>query len=190
MDLGGHHGESISCWRRRLGSRSREWDVISIEADSTAYAVLRSNSQDLMKHFNRLTLLHACASRQFGIRTFYEHSRNDVAGSSTANIHKAKEWNSRFGGTTKEMNVTEIDISCLYVDLAKQYNLIVIKIDIEGGEYEVLPKLIDVIDPGKTPIIYGEFHDKKVGISADCTKKLKRDLESIQIKWEEWNAME
>lgn len=172
-----------------LGIRAREWDVISIEADSNAYSVLNKNCQGLMQHFNRLTLLHACVSTQFGIRTFYEHSRNDVAGSSTANIHKAKEWNARFGGTTKEVNVTEIDISCLYVDLSKQYDLIVVKIDIEGGEYEVLPKLIDVIDPGRTPIIYGEFHDRKVGISTNCTEKIKMDLKSNQIRWKEWNAM-
>lgn len=190
LDLGAHHGESILCWAKRLGPRAKDWDVISVEADSNAYAVLAKNREGLKKYFNRVSLLHACASSQFGLRSFYEHSRNDIAGSSTANVKKAKEWNSRFGGSTKEVTVTEINIAALYSDLTRQYNLIVVKIDIEGGEYEVLPRLIEVIDSGKTPVIYGEFHDKKVGLSTDHTNEIKESLRRVQVGWKEWNAME
>ena len=45
-----------------------------------------------------------------------------------------------------------------------KYDEIIIKMDIEGAEYDILPSLIEVLDNSKTKQFYIEFHNKKVGL--------------------------
>ena len=95
-----------------------------------------------------------------------------------------------FGGISQEVRRQTFCLNTFYEHALRLYNLIVIKMDIEGSEYEVLARFYDKIIPSKTPIIYIEFHDIKAGFSERSTEAVKECYARKSVKLMPWNALD
>jgi len=72
-----------------------------------------------------------------------------------------------------------IDFSDWIAKTFKPEDFIVVKMDIEGAEYDVLEKLIETNIIEHINIIYIEWHQKKCGIDTMRHKRLKKKLKAI-----------
>lgn len=107
---------------------------------------------------------------------------NFMAGASTLNKKKA-EWNERVHKKQGEITVDSLDFSNFILKNFSKEDNIVVKMDIEGAEYEVLEKMIkdDSIDYLDELIV--EFHDDRTGMDS---KIIKEKLKERSLKVKEW----
>jgi len=105
-----------------------------------------------------------------------------MAGASTLNKKKA-EWNERVHEKQGEITVDSLDFSNFILKNFSKEDHIVVKMDIEGAEYEVLEKMIkdDSIDYLNELIV--EFHDDRTGMDS---KTIKEKLKERSLKVKEW----
>jgi len=119
LDLGSHVGASVLFFARRYPEAS----IIAVEADPLNFAKLRYNVGQLP----RVKLVHAAAAPERGAITLYSSGGVDSWKSSTR----------RFTPWQQPVEVLAVRIDDLLAEQRAQAP-IVVKIDIEGAEYEVL----------------------------------------------------
>jgi len=190
MDLGSHTGSSLRKWQDLVINDIEHWSVACVEADGRAYSHLLGYIESEQNEFSHVTPFHAVVSESddFAI-PFFEDSTNLHIGSSTANPQKAAVWNKKWGGNVKKVSRQVFSLNSLYLKIQDLYDLIIVKMDIEGSEYEVLPAFLDIVSPVKTPFILIEFHDKKVGVSRQITESLISRYSKKNIKMVDWDAL-
>jgi len=120
--------------------------------------------------------------------TFYqiENLRDGMeSGASTLNEKKAKSHNNVI---VHELKVEAIDFSEWVFNNFDPEDEIVLKMDIEGSEYEVLHKMIDDGTIKFINKLYIEFHWQKVGLTKSDHNYLLERLGDIEIQ--EWDAIQ
>lgn len=184
-DLGSHWGESIEMFRKKLKT-PKEWDVISVEASTLNVNKLAENASYEANYFNEITIFNAFVYHQEKEIEFFEYKDEFHSAGSTysktkfdINSKKKPEYNNLPHNILKPdiFNIVES-----YKENLDKYDEIIIKMDIEGAEYDVLPSLIDVLDSSKTKQFYIEFHNKKVGLDPNVDEKFISLIEEKNIK--------
>jgi len=166
-DLGAHWGESIQVFRKKL-ENPKEWDVISVEASALNVNKLTENASYEANYFNKITIFNAFVYHEEKEIEFFEY--RDEFHSAGSTYSKTKfDLNSKKKPEYENLphNILKPDIFNIvesYKENLKNYDEIIIKMDIEGAEYDILPSLIEVLDNSKTKQFYIEFHNKKVGL--------------------------
>lgn len=166
-DLGAHWGESIQVFRKKL-ENPKEWDVISVEASALNVDKLTENASYEANYFNKITIFNAFVYHEEKEIEFFEY--RDEFHSAGSTYSKTKfDLNSKKKPEYENLphNILKPDIFNIvesYKENLKNYDEIIIKMDIEGAEYDILPSLIEVLDNSKTKQFYIEFHNKKVGL--------------------------
>tara|TARA_R110002110_G_scaffold132910_2_gene314913 strand:+ start:1966 stop:2520 length:555 start_codon:yes stop_codon:yes gene_type:complete len=120
--------------------------------------------------------------------TFYQiENRRDgkESGASTLNETKARGHKNV---KVHELKVEAIDFSTWIVDNFSPDDEIILKMDIEGSEYEVLSKMIDDETINYINKLYIEFHWQKIGLDKEDHDHLLEKLGDLEI--EEWDAMQ
>ncbi len=179
-DLGAHWGESIQYFRKKFAD-PKEWDVISVEASTLNVNKLAENASYEANYFNEITIFNAFVYHEEKEIEFFEYKDEFHSAGSTYSKTKF-DLNSKKKPEYANLphNVLKPDIFNIvesYQENLDKYDEIIIKMDIEGAEYDILPSLIKVLDSSKTKQFYIEFHNKKVGLNESV------DLEYIdQIK--------
>ena len=174
-DLGAHWGESIQMFRKKL-ENPKEWDVISVEASTLNVDKLTENASYEANYFNKITIFNAFVYHEEKEIEFFEY--RDEFHSAGSTYSKTKfDLNSKKKPEYENLphNILKPDIFNIvesYKENFKNYDEIIIKMDIEGAEYDVLPSLIEVLDNSKTKQFYIEFHNKKVGLKPSVDDKL------------------
>lgn len=89
----------------------------------------------------------------------------------------------------KKIQVESVDLASFLKFASFIYDDIVLKLDVEGAEYEILENLIesDVIDVVSK--LYCEFHGEKIGVDQDRHDRLVERL-STKLEQEEWDALD
>ena len=98
----------------------------------------------------------------------YNHETRTAVGASTLISHNFNTQMNQEGALT----VSLMSLSELLKNLSSQFNFFVLKLDVEGSEYEILMDLIDTKSINLVRILYVEFHSKYYH------KAKRRDLES------------
>lgn len=113
----------------------------------------------------------------------------DADGSSLIESKKIDSLGKISNQDCPKIQVECIDLSDVIKAAAKQYDYIVLKLDIEGAEYDVLEKLIkdDLIKHIK--IIYAEFHWHKCGFDEKRHSTLIDTLKK-QTQVVDWDALD
>ena len=166
-DLGAHWGESIKMFRKKL-KNPKEWDVISVEASTLNVDKLSENASYEANYFNEITIFNAFVYNEEKEIEFFEYKDEFHSAGSTYSKTKF-DLNSKKKPEYENLphNVLNPDIFNIVESYKKnldKYDEIIIKMDIEGAEYDILPSLIEVLDNSKTKQFYIEFHNKKVGL--------------------------
>ena len=87
------------------------------------------------------------------------------------------------------IKVNAIDFSQWIIDNFSKDDYIVLKLDIEGAEYEVLNKMMDDESIKYINDFYGEWHQQKIGLSKDEHRRIIGRLEEYGLgDMKYWNA--
>lgn len=184
-DLGAHWGESIEFFRKKIDN-PKEWNVICVEPSPLNCEKLMENASYEANYFNEITIFNAFAFHEDKEIEFFEYTDDFHSAGSTYSKSKF-DFNSRKKPEYKNLahNILKPDIFNIvesYKESLDKYDEILIKMDIEGAEYDILPSLIKVLDPNKTKQFYCELHSRKVGLSPEVDKKIMSEFEELGIK--------
>lgn len=82
-----------------------------------------------------------------------------------------------------------IDLPKLLISLSSDYSDIILKLDVEGAEYEILKKMLDDNSICKISKLYIEFHWQKMGLDFDMHKDIVTKV-SKHVEINKWDASE
>lgn len=156
-----------------------DFDVISFEPNPI-----------LWRYFNKLptTLIKKGISNDSRAREF-KIDYIDADGSSLITTKKII-----FDPKTDDSKVKSIKIDCVRLsqfleDIYKKYEVVVLKLDVEGAEYEILEDLISKNLVSKLHLLYIEFHWQKCKYPEEKHNKLIAKLDKL-VHYKEWDALE
>lgn len=184
-DLGAHWGESIEMFRKKFDN-PKEWDVICVEPSSLNCEKLMENASYEANYFNEITIFNAFAFHEDKEIEFFEYTDDFHSVGSTYSKTKF-DLNSKLKSGYENLphNILKPDVFNIvesYKENLDKYEEILIKMDIEGAEYDILPSLIEVLDESKTKEFYVELHNVKVGVDPLIDNNLISLIENKNIK--------
>lgn len=172
IDCGAHCG----CSRRKWNKLHPGYEIFSFEPDPELCA---RNPQ----------LINKAVSIENGGSLFYKFGID--GGSSLekarADIMKVRKPNYF---PLEVIEVATIDLNNFILTNFKSEDYVVLKLDIEGAEYKVLPHLIEHGGINLVKELYIEWHDTRVGIPESTNYELTSILASKMLTPETWDAME
>lgn len=144
VDLGAHIGATVLFFATQFPSAR----IVAAEPDPVNFAKLRQN----VGFMPQVTLVNTAVSEQEGMIPFYSAGRLD--GWKSSSMRPASLWQQQIEVQSATLDQLLVDAGVVSVDL--------LKIDIEGGEYEVLRSFAGL---GSVQTIVGEAHPKLMGSS-------------------------
>lgn len=175
IDCGGYDG----CSAIKFMLQNPQFDSITFEPNPA-----------LWPHYADVptTLIKKAAYTHSGSVTF-TIDETDADGSSLVESKKI-DWHGKVANEEcPKIEVSCVDISQLVRKAATQYQKIVLKLDIEGAEYDVLEKLLKEDLIKHLTSIYAEFHWQKCGFSESRHNELISALQQ-QTQVAEWDALD
>jgi FkbM family methyltransferase len=181
LDCGGNDGCSVRKFRRLYDRRER-FHVYSFEPNPQ----YRHRYDGLRNH----TLVPAAVDDREGVADFYL-DREDGDGS-TLFKEKLGRDEGGWGVLDREtpIQVETIDLSAWIRKHLPPDAHVVLKLDIEGAEYNVLEKM--ALDGTLAPIrhLLVEWHWNRVGVLRERHDRVVRLLAEAGVPWEPWDARE
>jgi FkbM family methyltransferase len=161
LDLGANIGVSVLWFHRRYP----EAEIHAVEPDRRSLAKLQRN----IGHLPQVTVHHAAVAGEDGERTFYE-SRRGWSSSLTA------EATDRGRATT----VKAVTIPALLKERLGRDRVDILKMDVEGAEWEILPRLrlADLAD-----VVAGELHPGLLGDDAAEREALRHGFGGLDVSY-------
>ena len=173
IDCGANIGQSITLFNR-LYEDSKDYKIYSFEGNPGLINVINKTHKKLIDE-GKLEVFNKAVWKRDGEIKFYI-SHGDTLGSST----NKNKWNVK---ETNYIIVESINLSKWIKENFNKNDFIVLKMDIEGAEYEVVPHML------KTGVIsyinefYIEGHYHKI-LPKEKQVKLKKLNEEIKIECE------
>ena len=149
IDGGAHKGESLKAFLTYYPDDPRSYDVYSFEANP----ILIDNLQDIVKGTG-IELIEKAIWTGDGYIDFYSgasYSGTLMRNKTTGNLD-----------INNPVSVESIDFSKWVKDTFSDDDYIILKLDIEGGEYDVLEKMIDDGNIKYIDKLYVEWHAGKL----------------------------
>ena len=181
-----------------------DFDFIMIEQNENCISFLENKYKDLIEN-NKIRLIPKAAftnsdgANLFGLQEYSEvrdfQNPTTVNGNLTSQgASILKNHNSKYYGSKvkNSMSVETFSFSKLLKSESKNYNLIIVKMDIEGGEYEVLENLISKRQLNLMHTLYLEFHshfmdEKNRNIYKEKEKKIIEKIKNSSLHFRQWN---
>ena len=183
IDGGAFDGASV----RKFMCEYKDWSEYEIYSfEVNPYMIKRyKNFLDTLsiKVQNKINLIEKALWVEDTTQTFkYKNGYN-----SSGHLSPVKKQGSMSGN----IQVNCVNLMKWVKDNFKTSDYIVLKLDIEGAEYEIFKKILETPDNIKYfNKIVGEFHDKKVSTEHPKSETIIKDLKEKNIIWEEWEAIE
>lgn len=179
LDCGGHVGESIMHFKKTPLYSNMKWDIHTFEPyEELADKMLCRDDKDVTLHRS------AVWTHDGEIDFYLTDGRSDYYGvedvpwgSSTL----MKEKTSGNVNPDRKETVPCVDIAAFTEKHGKDADLIILKMDIEGAEYDVLEHMLETGVMNKINVLMIEYHHRKVKISLWRHLKLKRRLKKLGI---------
>jgi FkbM family methyltransferase len=179
VDCGGHDGCSIRRFIKDFDPEGR-FEMVTFEPNDS-YATCYSN-------LSRHRVIEAAVYDRDGFQNFFL-DREDGDGSTLCE-HKLTRENGGFGtlDTANPVTVRTIDLSKWFRQNTRLFDYVILKLDVEGAEYDVLEKMIRDGTIRRVNHLFIEWHWMKVGVPHDRHLKLVRALERRHLPILEWDA--
>jgi FkbM family methyltransferase len=176
LDCGAHMGESVAMFLRKVAF-AEKYEIHSFECNPSSIAFFNSI------HGSKTNVtLHKKAvwTNNAGIN-FY------LGSSPGCSVIKSE----KSGNLDKEnpIFVQSISLSDFIKENFDIDDNIVLKIDIEGAEYDVLPDLIQTGAIKYIKNLFGEWHQAKIDLPIESHDKLVENLKSNGLRMREWCAI-
>ena len=162
LDCGANIGQSVDAWYL-CNEDAKEYEIYSFEPSKRLINVLRQN----LKKYNNVTVVNKVVwSHNEGVR--FEDCGNESSSTESDKMSGgATTWNSP--------KFSSVDLAAFIKDKFSPEDKIVLKVDIEGGEYHLIPHLIETGAINYVDEIYMEIHAAKLS-----TKTIDDDLRLIE----------
>ena len=174
LDCGGHQGNSVRKFRSEFDPEG-VWEIHSFEPNPS----FREHYTNFANH----TLHQAAVWTENGTISFF---LDDSSGAGSSILRDKTT-----GGLAYDqpMTVDSIDLDLWIKENVAPDDYVILKMDIEGAEYEVLEKLIGSESIKKVSEIYVEWHWGRIGgMTRKAHDQLLRRLER-QILVQDWCAL-
>jgi len=185
LDCGANNGSSVRKFRR-IREDSDDFEVFSFEPNEVFEKEIILTGA---KYINKAVWI------EDGIIPFYVVSvdkyGNDSRRTGASSANKAKsDWNLKFHKEVEACDVSSIDMSNWILSNFEERDYIILKMDIEGSEYDVLEKMIGDGSMSFIDELWIEFHWSKCGVSKQRHDELVRKINTFKIKldphWDGW----
>lgn len=185
IDCGAHNGSSVRKFKSLIHN-AFEYKLFSFEANPVFFEEIEKTGTTLLKK----AVWVENGKKDFFIVTKDKYNSEDMrTGASTLNQTK-NEWNLKAHKETTSFEVDTVDFSSWLSNNFTKDDFIILKMDIEGSEYEVLNKMIEDDTISLINELWIEFHYKKCGVSEEQHKNLINKLKKIDLKLDQtWNSM-
>jgi len=180
LDCGSHLGESVKKFKYQLGRV--DYDYYMFEPNTFLFEQIEANPEfDSCKKFN------VAVSNRDEVVKFWGCTKNKSSVGSTLEKSKA-DWD----GITQDdyIEIQAIDLSKFIQDSFSKDDHIVLKLDVEGAEYDVLDKLFETGVIGYIDELYCEFHTQ--WLSSEFVQReadLRKKLQEIGLTINYWDAL-
>lgn len=179
LDCGTHYGEGLNDFIQRYNI-DKNWEVYSFEPNKYLW----------QEHFNN----NPHTNIQYINKAIYIHDDTIVFNIAYPNTDASSIYGKHIGDSLyNSVEVQCIDLSKFILDNFSKDDFIVVKMDIEGAEYEVLRKMIKDESLNYINDIYVEFHSHKDeyailenGENKESTFKLIDEIKSLGINFTHW----
>jgi len=180
LDCGSHLGESIRKFKHEL--EKTDYEFYMFEPNTFLFEQINNNSEfENCKKFNN------AVSNKNEIVKFWGCTKNKNSVGSTLEKSKAN-WD----GIVEDdyIKIQSIDLSKFIQDNFSKDDYIILKLDIEGAEYDVLDKLFETNVIEYINELYCEFHTQ--WLSSEFVQRennLRKKLEEINLTPNYWDAL-
>jgi len=173
IDAGAHCGCTRRLFRNKY-DKKKEFEIYSFEPDES---------------FNQYctNLINKAVWIKDGTIDYHKFG---ISGGSTVEVRKADQLERTvpiYTGTRQIISVPCIDIDKWIKENFSPDDHIILKLDIEGGEYTVLPHMIKNGSIKYINKIWIEWHNVRLGIPKSVDENLKKQIGKIPIT--KWDAM-
>jgi FkbM family methyltransferase len=180
IDCGSNQGQGYDFFSKWFSPV--KFDHLLIEPNPNCIKILQNKYSDKIG-LGYFKLIPKAASIKNGFTRFYglaEGNKNPVsAGGSILNIH-----NSAYYSVIEEeaIKIETFDFVEFVEDCSKKYSVIIMKMDIEGAEYDILEGLISKNRAGRISTLFLEFHSSYMEpiIATQYRQKEKYLLEELK----------
>ena len=173
IDCGAHCGESILTAKQRFG---RDINVISFEP----IPGLVNQLQEIHKNNPTIQIQNSAVWINDDIKKFHLSEEYTDGSSLLNNLNNLRD--------DHYIEVSCFDLSSWISETFNKEDYLILKLDIEGAEYEVLNKMIEEGTIKMINELWGEWHDMKIDDNHThlLSKKIHKYLEENNIEFKEW----
>ena len=184
IDCGANNGSSVRKFKKEIQD-ANAYEIYSFEADP----IFNKNFPiDGVKYHNRAVWINDEEITFFRIDVNKKGKRGPTEAGTL--IEAKNDWNINKAGHKSfvEVNVKAIDFDAWIRNNFSVNDHIVLKLDIEGAEYEVLDHMFENGSIKYINVLLYEFHNRKCGKTVEDDKALLEKLNKYNIKCGEWDA--
>ncbi|MFK7840337.1 MAG: FkbM family methyltransferase [Bdellovibrionales bacterium] len=179
LDCGGHVGESILHFKKTTLYADTQWDIHTFEpCNELADKMLCRDDGDVTVHKKAVWI-------NDGEVDFYlTDGRSDYYGVEDVPWGSSTVMKEKTSGNVNPDNMQSVpcmDLSAFIKENSANHDLVILKMDIEGAEYDVLEYLLETGAMNAINILMVEYHYRKVKVSFWRHFKLKRRLKKLGI---------
>lgn len=177
IDCGGYDG----CSAIKFKLMNPSFDIISFEANSELWDYYELLPSKLVKQ----AVFHYDGEVEF---------RLDPVDADGSSLIKEKEIDFRKKVKNEDCPVVRVgcvDLSGFVREQSKVYDVIYVKLDVEGAEYLILEKMMADRTLGLVERLYAEFHWSKIGLPKERHNQIVKNVKKYtNLSDEEWDAQE
>jgi FkbM family methyltransferase len=171
IDIGGHLGETVRRFYREVDDAD-QYEIYSFEPEPATFIELDRN----VGHIKNVNLINAMAGLKAGMETFYVGKDNHNEGG-TSLIGKTT------GGIDykQSIKVESINFADWIRDNINDGDYVILKMNIEGGEYDLMEMLMKENLTGKFNKIFIQLHSHKfdMGEQKERFQKIEADFYNV-----------
>jgi|TARA_R110002012_G_scaffold318803_1_gene537796 FkbM family methyltransferase len=173
IDCGAHCGESILAAKQRFGD-----DIITISFEPIPG--LAKQLQEIHKDNPTVNIQNSAVWINNEVKKFHLSEEYTDGSSLLDSLNNLREEHS--------IKIPCFDLSTWISETFDENDYLILKLDIEGAEYEVLNKMIKDNTIGMINEFWGEWHDMKISDqeTLKISKKVYKYLEDNNIEFKEW----
>lgn len=189
LDLGANVGQGLEEFIGKF-QIDGTWEVHSFEPNKESFDILKSKFSNTNFNFHNKGLASENCIKIFNAENIPGTQSNAGAGSTFIekenwSIRSPANWGA--GELVDSYEVECLDFCEFILTNFSKEDFIVVKMDIEGGEYEILPKLIKSPAAEFINEIFIEFHNWAIrNMELPSNETLQSELREIGIKTNGW----
>jgi FkbM family methyltransferase len=179
VDCGGHDGCSIRRFMCEFDPKGR-FEMVTFEPNDSF--------RERFSGFPRHRLIQAAVHDREGTEKFYL-DREDGDGS-TLFHNKLTSANGGYGSLdiAHPVTVKAIDLSGWLSENTRPSDYVILKLDVEGAEYDILEKMLRDESLGRIRHLFIEWHWNKVAVPWERHDAVLRELRSRRLHILDWDA--